>query len=124
MRRWRRKNWAATCAISANCSTNTNYTAQFYGHFGHGCIHMRVTFDLQSENGIRAYGEFVERAADIVVSYGGSLSGEHGDGQSRGALLPRMFGPELMKAFIEFKTAWDPAQPHESEQGGQRLPAH
>ncbi len=48
---------------------------------------MRVTFDLQSEHGIRKYGEFVERAADLVVSYGGSLSGEHGDGQSRGALL-------------------------------------
>ncbi len=85
-----------------------HYTAQFYGHFGHGCIHMRVTFDLQSENGIRAYGEFIERAADLVVSYGGSLSGEHGDGQSRAALLPRMFGPELMKAFVEFKSAWDP----------------
>jgi FAD/FMN-containing dehydrogenase/Fe-S oxidoreductase len=85
-----------------------NYRASFYGHFGHGCIHMRITFDLQSENGIRNYGEFVERAADLVVSYGGSLSGEHGDGQSRGALLPKMFGPELMKAFLEFKSAWDP----------------
>ena len=82
--------------------------AAFYGHFGHGCIHMRVTFDLQSENGIRKYGEFVERAADLVVSYGGSLSGEHGDGQSRGALLPKMFGPELMQAFVEFKSIWDP----------------
>ncbi len=85
-----------------------NYHTAFYGHFGHGCIHMRVSFDLQSENGIRKYGEFVERAADLVVSYGGSLSGEHGDGQSRGALLPKMFGPELMKAFGEFKSAWDP----------------
>jgi FAD/FMN-containing dehydrogenase/Fe-S oxidoreductase len=85
-----------------------NYKAVFYGHFGHGCIHMRVTFDLQSEPGIRRYGEFVERAADLVVSYGGSLSGEHGDGQSRGALLPKMFGPELMKAFVEFKSIWDP----------------
>jgi FAD/FMN-containing dehydrogenase/Fe-S oxidoreductase len=85
-----------------------NYHAAFYGHFGHGCIHMRVSFDLESENGIRKYGEFVERAADLVVSYGGSLSGEHGDGQSRGALLPKMFGPELMKAFVEFKSAWDP----------------
>ena len=85
-----------------------NYKAAFYGHFGHGCIHMRVTFDLQSESGIRKYGEFVERAADLVVSYGGSLSGEHGDGQSRGALLPKMFGPELMKAFVEFKSVWDP----------------
>jgi Fe-S oxidoreductase len=69
---------------------------------------MRVSFDLESENGIRKYGEFVERAADLVVGYGGSLSGEHGDGQSRGALLPKMFGPELMKAFGEFKAAWDP----------------
>ena len=85
-----------------------NYHTSFYGHFGHGCIHMRVSFDLQSENGIRNYMEFVERAADLVVSYGGSLSGEHGDGQSRAALLPKMFGPELIKAFGEFKSAWDP----------------
>jgi len=85
-----------------------NYQAAFYGHFGHGCIHMRVSFDLQSENGIRKYGEFIDRAADLVLSYGGSLSGEHGDGQSRAALLPKMFGPELMKAFAEFKSAWDP----------------
>jgi FAD/FMN-containing dehydrogenase/Fe-S oxidoreductase len=84
------------------------YHTSFYGHFGHGCIHMRVSFDLQSEEGIRNYREFVERAADIVVSYGGSLSGEHGDGQSRAALLPKMFGPELIKAFGEFKSAWDP----------------
>jgi FAD/FMN-containing dehydrogenase/Fe-S oxidoreductase len=84
------------------------YRGSFYGHFGHGCIHMRVSFDLQSENGIRKYAEFIERAADLVISYGGSLSGEHGDGQSRGALLPKMFGPELMRAFTEFKSVWDP----------------
>jgi FAD/FMN-containing dehydrogenase/Fe-S oxidoreductase len=85
-----------------------NYEAAFYGHFGHGCVHMRVTFDLQSENGIRKYAEFIDRAADLVVSYGGSLSGEHGDGQSRASLLPKMFGPELMTAFAQFKSAWDP----------------
>ena len=85
-----------------------HYHTSFYGHFGHGCIHMRVSFDLESEEGIRNYYEFVQRAADIVVSYGGSLSGEHGDGQSRAALLPKMFGPELIKAFGEFKSAWDP----------------
>ena len=84
------------------------YRTAFYGHYGHGCVHMRISFDLESENGIRRYAEFVDRAADLVVSYGGSLSGEHGDGQSRGALLPKMFGPELMKAFGEFKRAWDP----------------
>jgi FAD/FMN-containing dehydrogenase/Fe-S oxidoreductase len=84
------------------------YRGAFYGHFGHGCVHMRVTFDLESETGIRKYGEFINRAADLVVSYGGSLSGEHGDGQSRAALLPKMFGPELVAAFGEFKRAWDP----------------
>jgi Fe-S oxidoreductase len=85
------------------------YRGAFYGHFGHGCIHMRVSFDLESETGVRNYSQFVNRAADLVVSYGGSLSGEHGDGQSRGALLPKMFGPELMDAFREFKSAWDPS---------------
>jgi len=84
------------------------YRGAFYGHFGHGCVHMRVTFDLESEAGIRQYGEFIERAADLVVAYGGSLSGEHGDGQSRAALLPKMFGPELVQAFGKFKHAWDP----------------
>src|SRR6267378_2309314 len=84
------------------------YRGAFYGHFGHGCIHMRVTFDLESESGIRKYGEFIDRAADLVVSYGGSLSGEHSDGQSRAALLPKMFGPELVQAFGKFKRVWDP----------------
>src|SRR5258706_1880402 len=84
------------------------YHGAFYGHFGHGCIHMRVTFDLESESGIRKYGEFIDRAADLVVSYGGTLSGEHGEGQSRAALLPKMFGPELVQAFGKFKRVWDP----------------
>jgi len=91
-----------------NLMDQYNYRGSFYGHFGHGCIHMRVSFDLQSANGIRKYAEFIERAADLVISYGGSLSGEHGDGQSRGSLLPKMFGPELMRAFTEFKSIWDP----------------
>jgi FAD/FMN-containing dehydrogenase/Fe-S oxidoreductase len=84
------------------------YRGAFYGHFGHGCIHTRISFDLETETGIRKYAEFIGRAADLVVSYGGSLSGEHGDGQSRGALLPKMFGPEIIQAFREFKRAWDP----------------
>ena len=84
------------------------YQAGFYGHFGHGCIHTQVSFDLLSEPGIRKFTEFIDRAADLVVSYGGSLSGEHGDGQARASLLPKMFGPELMQAFRKFKTLWDP----------------
>ncbi len=84
------------------------YQSAFYGHFGHGCIHMQTSFDFESEGGIRQYAEFVDRAADLVVRYGGSISGEHGDGQSRGALLPKMFGPEIMQALGEFKAVWDP----------------
>jgi len=84
------------------------YRSAMYGHFGHGCVHMRINFDLQSTQGIASYRKFVEEAADLVVSYGGSLSGEHGDGQSRAELLPKMFGPELVQAFREFKAIWDP----------------
>ena len=85
-----------------------NYKGSLYGHFGHACVHTRLNFDLQSEEGIAKYRKFVEEAADLVVSYGGSLSGEHGDGQARAELLPKMFGPQLMEAFRKFKTAWDP----------------
>lgn len=84
------------------------YKGSLYGHFGHACVHTRLNFDLQSKEGIAKYRKFVEEAADLVVSYGGSLSGEHGDGQSRAELLPKMFGPELMQAFRKFKEAWDP----------------
>ena len=84
------------------------YKGSLYGHFGHACVHTRLNFDLQSKEGIAKYRRFVEEAADLVVSFGGSLSGEHGDGQSRAELLPKMFGPELMEAFRKFKTIWDP----------------
>jgi FAD/FMN-containing dehydrogenase/ferredoxin len=79
-----------------------------YGHFGQGCVHTRIPFDLYTTEGVAAYRRFVERAADLVVSYGGSLSGEHGDGQSRGELLNRMFGDELVEAFGELKAIFDP----------------
>jgi len=85
-----------------------NYRCPLYGHFGHGCVHNRVNFDLQSKPGIAKFREFMEAAADLVVSYGGSLSGEHGDGQARAELLPKMYGPELLQAFREFKAVWDP----------------
>jgi FAD/FMN-containing dehydrogenase/Fe-S oxidoreductase len=84
------------------------YESPLYGHFGEGCVHMRINFDLESEPGILQFREFIDRAADIVIDHGGSISGEHGDGQSRGALLPKMFGPELMDAFRTFKRLWDP----------------
>ncbi|HWD02046.1 MAG TPA: FAD-linked oxidase C-terminal domain-containing protein [Amycolatopsis sp.] len=79
-----------------------------YGHFGQGCIHCRLSFDLRTANGIAGYRAFLEEAADLVVSFGGTLSGEHGDGQQRAELLDRQFGPELIEAMREFKRIWDP----------------
>ncbi len=85
-----------------------HYRGPLYGHFGHGCVHNRINFDLQSKDGIAKFRKFMEAAADLVSGYGGSLSGEHGDGQARAELLPKMFGPELLQAFREFKAIWDP----------------
>ena len=84
------------------------YTSAFYGHFGQGCLHTRIDFDLLTSEGIKRYRSFIEEAADLVISYGGCPSGEHGDGQSRAELLPKVFGPELVRAFGEFKAIWDP----------------
>ena len=84
------------------------YSAALYGHFGDGCIHCRVNFDLVTPLGIETYKTFLDEASDLILSYGGSLSGEHGDGQARGPLLYKMFGPDLINAFREFKETWDP----------------
>ena len=84
------------------------YKTPMYGHFGQGCVHLRMTFDLRTADGIAHYRHFIEEAADVTLKYGGSFSGEHGDGQSRAALLPKMYGPQLMQAFAEFKALWDP----------------
>ena len=84
------------------------YLCTLYGHFGQGLVHTRIDFGLKTHEGIQTYLRFTEEAADLIKHYGGSLSGEHGDGQSRGELLPKMFGDELMQAFREFKEIWDP----------------
>ncbi|HWC65711.1 MAG TPA: FAD-binding and (Fe-S)-binding domain-containing protein [Thermoanaerobaculia bacterium] len=84
------------------------YRGDFYGHFGEGCVHTRVDFDLETPKGVETFRRFLGDAARLVVSFGGSLSGEHGDGQSRAELLPVMFGERLVRAFREFKTIWDP----------------
>ena len=84
------------------------YRTSLYGHFGDGCIHARINFELRTRAGLAHWRRFMTEAAHLVVKYGGSLSGEHGDGQAKGELLPIMYGPELMQAFREFKRAWDP----------------
>jgi FAD/FMN-containing dehydrogenase/Fe-S oxidoreductase len=82
----------------------------YYGHFGEGCIHVRLDFDLRSGPGVRAFRAFLTDAADLVVAYGGSLSGEHGDGQARGELLARMYPPEVLRAHADFKHIFDPGR--------------
>src|SRR6184192_227353 len=84
------------------------YLCTLYGHFGQGLVHTRIDFGLKTHEGIQTYLRFTDDAAELIKRYGGSLSGEHGDGQSRGELLPKMFGEELVRAFAEFKQIWDP----------------
>jgi FAD/FMN-containing dehydrogenase/Fe-S oxidoreductase len=84
------------------------YNCSLYGHFGQGCIHTRIDFDLKTAGGVDHFRKFLDEAGDLVVSHGGSISGEHGDGQSKAALLPKMFGDELVRAMGEFKAIWDP----------------
>lgn len=85
-----------------------NYHPSVYGHFGQGCVHCRVEFDLQTAEGLRNYRSFMEEATSLIVRYNGSFSGEQGDGQARAEFLPKMFGEELVGAFREFKNIWDP----------------
>ena len=85
-----------------------DYQGATYGHFGQGCIHSRISFDLRTAEGLVKFRSFMEEASDLVVSYGGSLSGEHGDGQARAELLGKQFGEEILDAFREFKRIWDP----------------
>ncbi|WP_030706711.1 FAD-binding and (Fe-S)-binding domain-containing protein [Streptomyces sp. NRRL F-2580] len=80
-----------------------------YGHFGEGCVHVRIDFDLVSADGVARFRAFSGELADLVVAHGGSLSGEHGDGQARAELLPRMYGPEVVGLFGAYKDVWDPA---------------
>ncbi len=84
------------------------YESALYGHYGQGCIHARWNFDLVTRDGIATFRRFLDEASDLVLSMGGSLSGEHGDGQSRAELLPKMFGEDLVEGFREFKAIWDP----------------
>lgn len=84
------------------------YKTSLFGHFGDGCVHARVTFNLRTVEGVKKFRDFIREAAELVVFYGGSLTGEHGDGQAKAEFLPIMFGEELMEALRDFKRIWDP----------------
>ena len=90
---------------------NARYGYKFtlFGHLGDGCMHARMNFGLKTREGVARFRSYMQEASDLCLAYGGSLSGEHGDGQAKGELLPKMFGPELIEAFRDFKAIWDPA---------------
>lgn len=80
-----------------------------YGHFGDGCLHIRIDFPLDLPGGTSAFGRFLDASAALVASYGGSFSGEHGDGRARSGLLPVMYSPAAVSLFGSIKRLWDPA---------------
>lgn len=86
------------------------YETCLYGHFGDGCVHARITFDLRSAEGVLIWRRFLREAAELVVEFSGSLSGEHGDGQAKAEFLPIMYSPDIISAMEQFKAIWDPAQ--------------
>jgi len=87
---------------------NSLTAATYYGHFGEGCVHARISFDLGSRQGVAVFRRTMEQIAELVAEFGGSLSGEHGDGIARSELLRAMYPNDLIDAFREFKRAFDP----------------
>jgi FAD/FMN-containing dehydrogenase/Fe-S oxidoreductase len=83
--------------------------AVYYGHFGDGCLHCRISFPFGDAQGAERYRAAMLEIGDLVVEFGGSLSGEHGDGRARSQMLGKMFGPELLDDFAQFKRIFDPA---------------
>ena len=79
-----------------------------YGHFGAGCVHVRINFDLATDVGRSAMAAFVRAAARLVARHGGSISGEHGDGRARSELLAAMYSPQMLAVFAQFRTVFDP----------------
>ena len=100
-----------------------DYKPSLYGHFGQGCIHCRVPFDLYTADGHQEVPRRSwTRRADLVVGYGGSLSGEHGDGQARGEFLPKMFGETTVPGVPRVQGDLGPGREDEPGQEDRRLP--
>ncbi|MFJ3509088.1 FAD-binding and (Fe-S)-binding domain-containing protein [Streptomyces luteogriseus] len=83
-------------------------TGVLYGHFGAGCVHVRIDFDMATDAGRGVMRQFLTEAAALVVEHGGTLSGEHGDGRARGELLEVMYSHRMIAAFAAFKQVFDP----------------
>ncbi len=88
--------------------TEHDLTAMPFGHFGDGCLHVRVDVDLGDARGPARFREFLTAAADLVAAHGGSLTGEHGDGRARSELLPKIYSPAMLEVFAAVKAVLDP----------------
>ena len=88
--------------------TQHGVTGLPYGHFGDGCVHVRIDFPLTRPDGRQVFRGFLLDAARLVAAYGGSMSGEHGDGRARGELLPLMYSADAIAAFAAVKAVFDP----------------
>ena len=84
------------------------YRGVLYGHFGAGCVHVRINFDTGSDTGLDSMRAFLLEAAALVTRHGGTLSGEHGDGRARSELLPIMYSQRMLGVFAQVKTIFDP----------------
>ena len=83
-------------------------TAGVYAHASVGCLHVRPVINLKTEAGIQAFESIANQVSDLVLEFGGALSGEHGDGLVRSPFMEKMFGPELYAAFRTIKSTFDP----------------
>ena len=116
--RCRRRTSAGTCGTSTRCSLMHGLDGLPYGHFGDGCVHIRIDFPLTPPGGAASYRSFVEQAAELVAGYGGSMSGEHGDGRARSALLPAMYSPAALDLFGSGQGRVRPREPAQSRRPG------
>ena len=102
---------------SPRSSPGTGPTAACYGHADVGCLHIRPVINVKTEAGVERSASIAREVSDLVVEFGGSMSGEHGDGLARSVWNEKLFGPEVYAAFREVKRAFDPSRPDEPRQG-------
>src|SRR5687768_7246098 len=85
-----------------------NTVAGVYAHASVGCLHVRPVVNLKTEAGVRTFESLANAVSDLVLEFGGALSGEHGDGLVRSPFMRKMYGPVLYEAFREIKRTFDP----------------
>ena len=110
--------------VPANSFASHDTTAGVYAHASVGCLHVRPVVNMKTEEGVRKFEAIANEVADLVLEFGGALSGEHGDGLVRSPFMRKMFGDVLYEAFREIKRTFDPHGHFQSRQDRGRAAAH